>query len=209
VKAVAKTNTSPSLLSALARARAPILWIGSTYLLSVAVGAAMVHLDNSFALRYRDNLVGNAQRSTVGNAMNHGMPLRAALGDFAGNLILGAMPSTVMGLSVVMPFPWVAFRGWIGGIVSVDGQHISRLRDSRECIYYLGILLLQLIPYTLAGGTGVRLGLAFIFPKGPWGYPMVERWLGLPAEGVRDVGRIYLLIIPLFFIASLLEFFTR
>lgn len=107
-----------ALRTALGRARAPILWIGSTYLLSVVMGAGMVHAHNGFALRYRDKLVGNAQQSAVGNAMNHGMPLRAAVGDFTGNLFLGAVPSTIMGLSVVMPFPWVAFRGWVGGIVS-------------------------------------------------------------------------------------------
>jgi hypothetical protein len=169
-----------ALLTALGRARAPILWIGSTYLLSAAVGAGMVHAHNGFALRYRDNMVGNAQKTAVGKAMNHGMPLRAALGDFMGNLFLGAVPSTVMGLSVVMPFPWVAFRGWVGGIVSVDGEHISRLRDNGERVYYLGILLLQLIPYTLAGGTGVRLGLAFLFPKGRWGYPPPSAGWGFP-----------------------------
>src|ERR1039458_8481875 len=51
----------------------------------------------------------------------------------------------------------------------------SRLRDNRERDNYLGILLLQLIPFTLAGGTGVRLGLAFLSPKGRWGYPTSER----------------------------------
>src|SRR5260370_15888071 len=108
-----------ALLTALGRARAPILWIGSTYLLSVIVGAGMVHAHNGVALRYRDKLVRNAQQSTVVEAMNHGMHLRAAVGDFTGNLFLGAVPSTIMGLSVIMPFPWVAFRGWVGGIVSV------------------------------------------------------------------------------------------
>ena len=169
----------------------------------------MVHTDNAFALRFRDRIVGNAQQSSVGDAMSHGMRWHAAVADSAGNLILGAVPSTVMGLSVVMPFPWVAFRGWVGGIVSVDGQHVSRLRDSRERIYYLGVLLLQLIPYTLAGGAGVRLGLALISPKGRWAYPTHERWIGLPAEGVRDVGRIYLLIVPMFLVASLVEFLAR
>jgi hypothetical protein len=210
VKVEAKMDASPhALLAALGRARAPIIWIGSTYLLSVAVGAGMVHMHSGFALRHRDTLVGNAQQTTVGKAMNHGMPFRAAVDDFTGNLFLGAVPSTVMGLSVVMPFPWVAFRGWVGGIVSVDGEHISRVRDSRERVYYLGVLLLQLIPYTLAGGTGVRLGLASLFPRGHWGYPTSDRWMGLPAEGVRDVGRIYLLVVPMFLIASLVEFLAR
>jgi len=36
-----------------------------------------------------------------------------------------------------------------------------------------------------------------------------ERWLTLPAEGVRDVGRIYALVAPLFLVASLVEFLAR
>jgi hypothetical protein len=114
-----------------------------------------------------------------------------------------------MGLAVALPFPQAAYRGWIGGLVSVDGEHKSRLRHWRERNYYLGVLLLQLIPYSLAGGTGVRLGLAVLMPKGRWGFPGSERWLGLPAEGVRDVGRIYALIVPLFLVASLIEFLVR
>ena len=115
----------------------------------------------------------------------------------------------MMGLAVVMPFPLAAYRGWVGGIVSVDGQHESRLRTWREGIYYLGVLLLQLIPYSLAGGTGIHLGQAFLFPKGRYGYPGSERWIGLPAEGVRDVARIYALVVPLFLAASLVEFLAR
>jgi hypothetical protein len=170
----------------------------------------MVHAHNDFALRFRDDLVGRAIKSDpIMISMSQGHRLRAAFEDFGGNLIVGAAPSTVMGLSVVMPFPWVAYRGWVGGIVSVDDGHFSRLRERGERIYYLGVLLLQLIPYTLAGGTGVRLGLAFLFPKGRWGYTSGERWLRLPAEGVRDVGRIYLLTVPLFFVASLVAFLAR
>jgi hypothetical protein len=46
-------------------------------------------------------------------------------------------------------------------------------------------------------------------PRGRWGYPARERWLTLPAEGVRDVGRIYALVAPLFLVASLVEFLAR
>ena len=184
--------------------------MGLTYALGVVSGAVMVHAQSSFALSFRDHLVGRAQTSDAAAvALNRGFPVRAAFLDFAGNLGLGAVRSTVMGLSVVMPFPWAAFRGWVGGIVSVDDEHKSRLRHWRERTYYVGVLLLQLIPYSLAGGTGVRLGLAFLFPKGKWGYPSSERWIGLPAEGLRDVGRVYALIVPLFLIASLVEFLAR
>jgi hypothetical protein len=195
---------------ALGRARQPILWIGLTYLVGVVAGAGMVHAHRQSALSYRDKLVGRAMASDpAAMASERGFPVRAALLDFAGNLGLGAVPSTVMGLSVVMPFPLAAFRGWIGGIVSVDGDHRSRLGSWREGSYYLGVLLLQLIPYSLAGGTGVRLGLGFLMPKNRWGYPGSKRWLTLPAEGVRDVGRIYALIVPLFLVASLVEFLAR
>jgi hypothetical protein len=194
---------------ALGRARAPILWMGLTYLLGVTVGAGMVHTGSELALSYRDKLVGKAMASDpAAQASNRGFPVRAALLDFSANL-RGALPSTVMGLSVVMPFPLAAFRGWIGGIVSVDGDHKSRLGSWREGTYYLGVLVLQLIPYTLAGGTGVRLGLGFLMPGSQWGYPGSKRWLSLPVEGLRDVARIYVLVVPLFLVASLVEFLAR
>ncbi len=71
------------------------------------------------------------------------------------------------------------------------------------------MLILQLIPYTLAGGTGVRLGLAFVMPAGRWGYPDPRRRFGVPAAGLRDVVWIYTLIVPLFLLASLVEFLAR
>jgi hypothetical protein len=199
-----------SIGTALRRARAPILWIGLAYAVGVIAGAGMVHLNSGFALAYRDKLVGRAMASDPSAvALEHGFPVRAALWDFAGNLGRGAVPSTVMGLAVVLPFPQAVFRGWVGGIVSVDGEHRSRLGNWREASYYLGVLLLQLLPYTLAGGAGVRLGLGFLMPKSRWGYSSQRRWLTIPAEGVRDVARIYVLIVPLFLLASLVEFLVR
>jgi len=195
---------------ALRRARVPTTWMAATYLLGVTVGAVMVHHGNAFALHRSDSLVNvETASSPVSAAMRRGLPLRAAFLDFAGNLLLGAVPSTVMGISVALPFPLAAYRGWIGGIVSVDGKHRSRLRPSRERWYYLVVVLLQLLPYTLAGGTGIRLGLAFLRPASPFGYPGSSRWMGLPAEGVLDVLRIYTLVIPLFLVASVIEFLAR
>lgn len=196
-----------SLNSALQRARQPILWIGLTYLLDVVAGALMVHAGSGFALSQGDKIVGQAVATDPATgALLSGMPVRAALFDFAGNLGRGAIPTTVMGLGLVFPFPVAAYRGWIGGIVSVDGEHKSRLRNWREASYYLGVLVLQLIPYSLAGGAGVRLGLGFLFPKGRWGYKGSKRWLTIPADGVRDVARVYVLVVPLFLVASLVEF---
>ena len=195
------------LTSALRRARQPILWIALTYLLGVVIGVVMVHTHSAFALSQGDQIVGQAVASDPAMAASiKGLPVRAALFDFAGNLGRGAIPTTVMGLGLVFPFPVAAYRGWIGGIVSVDGEHKSRLRTWREASYYLGVLLLQLIPYSLAGGAGVRLGLGFMFPKGRWGYAGSSRWLTIPSDGIRDVVRIYALVVPLFLIASLVEF---
>lgn len=199
-----------AVADALRRAKEPIVWMAVAYLLGLLAGGITVHTGNAFALRHRDDLVGTALRTdSAAVALKHGFPVRAAFFDFAGNLTLGAMPSTVMGLSVVMPFPWAAYRGWIGGIVSVDGDHRSRLWERGERWYYLGVLLLQLLPYSLAGGTGVRLGLGFLRPNSRFGYPGSARWLGLPAEGVRDVLCIYAVVIPLFLAASLVEFLAR
>jgi hypothetical protein len=169
----------------------------------------MVHLQNDFALGFRDRLVGRAvESSPILKNLEKGFPVRAALLDFGGNLGLGAAPSTVMGLSVVLPFPLAAFRGWVGGVVSVDGAHKSRL-EGREGVYYWTVLIMQLIPYSLAGGAGVRLGLGFLMPRSRWGYAGSKKWLTIPVDGVRDVGRIYMLIVPLFLVASLVEFLAR
>jgi hypothetical protein len=118
----------------------------------------------------------------------------------------GAVPDTVAGLSVVVPYPFAAYRGWVGGIVSVNNAHVSRLAQPSEAVYYVVTLLLQLIPYSLAGGAGVNLGIAYLRPQP---FYQGSKWYGLPKEGVRDVLRIYLLVAPLFLVASMWEFLAR
>ncbi len=194
--------------AAVGRARVQILWVAITYGASVTAGVVMAHQGIGVAVRQRDELVAKALQGKTLVALDHGFPVRAAAYDFAGNLLLGAVPSTFMGLAVVTPFPVAAYRGWVGGIVSVDRRHRSRFRTWREGSYYLGVLLLQLIPYTLAGGAGVRLGLAYVFPRSRYGYAGARR-LGFPLEAVRDVGWIYTLVAPLFLVASLVEFLAR
>jgi Stage II sporulation protein M len=196
--------------AALRRTRLPILWVALAYLVGVLTGALSVHAHNSFALNYRDGLVGRAYQSDpAALALSRGHWVRAAAADFAGNLLAGAAPSSIMGLSVALPFPLAVYRGWVGGIVSVDNHHTSRLAHARECAYYLGVLALQLIPYTLAGAAGVRLGLAVVLPRSRWAYSSQQLWLSLPAEGIRDALRIYLLVLPMFLIASAVEFGAR
>ena len=200
--------TFSSIFPALRRARFPILTIALTYLASVLVGIVMVHSGIPLALNSRDSIVGQAtsgNNSTI-NALQSGQPLKAALLDFGGNLFIGAVPSTLTGLGVVFPYPLVAYQGWIGGIVSVDGKHASRLAQPGEAIYYIVTLVLQLIPYSLAGGAGVHLGLAYYRSHSG---SQAAKWYELPQPELRDVARIYLLVIPLFLIASLWEFLLR
>jgi len=167
----------------------------------------MVHAGNKFALDYRDHLVSQSlQSNPASRAYVQGRNFEAALWDFAGNLVLGAFPKTISGFSVLLSYPMVIQQGWVGGVVSVQDDHTSRLHEPRSAIYYLLTLFLQLVPYSLAVGAGVNVGIAlFRMPS----YYEGPKWLGVfPAEGLRDVARIYLLVIPFFLIASLWEFLS-
>jgi len=165
----------------------------------------MVHTGNEWAIAYRDRIVSEARTSPSIIALKQNNRLRAAVLDFGGNLY-GAIADTLGGLGVVFPYPFIAYRGWIGGIVSIDGSHVSRFAEPKEAAYYLITLTLQLIPYVLSGGAGVNMGLALWRPKS---FYQDEKWLGIPKEAIRDAFRIYLLVVPLFLLASLWEFFER
>jgi uncharacterized membrane protein SpoIIM required for sporulation len=193
-------------LAAIGRARIAILTVAATYVISVAAGMAMVGTGNAFALERRDEVVSAAQSSEINLADRGGDRIRAALLDFAANLMLGGVTSTVFGLAVVGSYPIVAYRGWIGGIVSVDAHHESRLADPGRATYYLVTLVLQLIPYSIAGGMGVYVGVD------AWRAlrrPRSDRWLGFSKDRLRDVALAYVVVIPLFLIASLWEFLVR
>jgi len=189
------------------RARYPILFTAILYFLSVFIGIIMVHAGNKFALDYRDGLVNQSLRSNPASiAYLQGNKFQAALWDFAENLALGAFPKTVSGFAILLPYPMVIQQGWVGGIVSVRNDHTSRLSDLYSAIYYLLTLFLQLVPYSLAVGAGVNVGIA-VFRTPP--YYEGRKWLGIfPVEALRDVRRIYLVVIPLFLIASLWEFLS-
>lgn len=188
---------------ALRRARLGIGTVALTYFLSVAIGIVLVHAGNGFSLSYGDKIVSRAhENSAILKALHNHQPMAAAWMDFAANLTAGAA-STLAGYWAPAVYPIAIYRGWIGGIVSVDGNHRSRLAERTEASYYLTTLLLQLIPYSLAGGAGVNLGIARIRPSEHYSGPKI---LGVPREAVLDAVRIYTLIIPLFFIASAFEF---
>jgi len=193
------------VMRALHRARIAILTVAVTYLVSVSIGMIMVHTGNEWAIARRDHIVAGAQSSSSIIALNQNNRLRAAVLDFGSNL-RGAITDTLGGLGVVFPFPLIAYRGWIGGIVSIDSSHVSRFAEAEEAAYYLITLTLQLIPYVLAGGAGVNMGLTLYRPRS---FYQGEKWLGIPKEAIRDVFRIYLLVVPLFLLASLWEFFER
>jgi hypothetical protein len=193
--------------AAVRRARNPLAWVALAYAVGVSTGVMTVHAGNAFALRERDRIVGHAVAHDAPSiALARGERVSAALLDFVGNLGRGAVPYTIMGLGVVFPLPLIVYQGWVGGIVSVNGDHASRFGSPIGALYYASVMLLQLIPYSLATAAGMRLGLALMMPKGRYGYPGSKRWLGLPSEGVRDVLWIYTLAVPLFLVASLVEF---
>jgi hypothetical protein len=184
--------------------------IALTYVISVLIGLGLVHSGNSVALSYRDRLVGTAQKeSAILSNLEKGNRLRAAGLDAAGNTAAGAL-SLVAGYFPPTGYGMAAFRGWIGGIVSVDDAHHSRLGSPRECFYYLTTLILQLIPYSLAGGAGVSLGIATFSRWGRSVYPGERvRWLLIPYEALGDAGWIFLVAVPVFGIASGFEFLAR
>ena len=200
-------NLVALIARALYRARYPILFTAIVYTLSVITGIIMVHSGNKYALDYRDRLVSQALQSNPASiAYGQGSHLEAALWDFIENMVLGAVPKTISGFSVLLCYPLVIQQGWVGGIVSVRGDHTSRLTEPRSALYYLLTLFLQLVPYSLAVGAGVNVGLA-LFRTPP--YYEGQKWLRIfPKEALRDMARIYLVVIPLFLIASLWEFLS-
>lgn len=191
-----------SVLQSLRRARTPILTFALTYLITLLIGILLVHSGNAFSLLSRDRIVAGAQTSSILQAFHKGNRLSAAFLDFGANLI-AASAGTISGLSIIVPYPIAAYRGWVIGIVSVDSAHASRLADPGGALYYVLTVILQLIPYSLAGGAGVNLGLALVWPRPAY---QGKRWLGLPKEAVRDLLRIYVLVLPLLLVASLWEF---
>jgi uncharacterized membrane protein SpoIIM required for sporulation len=197
-----KVGIGPLVLRALRRARNPIVTFAVIYLTAILIGIVFVHIGNDFALSSRDSIIANAQTSSILIAFHRGDRLFAAMLDFGANLF-SAVANTISGLTLVVPYPVAAYRGWVVGIVSVDSSHLSRLADLNSALYYVLTVLLQVIPYSLAGGAGVNLGMAFLWPRPSY---RGEKWLGLPKEAIRDALRIYLLVLPLFLAASLFEF---
>lgn len=190
---------------ALRRTRGPLVASAVTYLAFVGAGIILASVAVPFAVSQRDAIVSGAGTSAVTQAENRGDHLRAALLDFGSNLFLGAVPTSITGLSVIGPFPIAAYRGWVGGIVSIDGRHKSRLADPGPAVYYVVTLVIQLTGYILTMAAGVHVGLAAWRARND---DSLRSWAGfrLPPAALADAGYLYLLAVPVFLVGSLWEF---
>jgi hypothetical protein len=167
----------------------------------------MSHYGNHFALSYRDKIVGHSLKTEKASInYQEGKNFSAALNDFTGNLLLGAVPQTVMGFSIIIPYFTVLKQGWVGGIVSVDSEHKSRFKNFKSTFYYFFVLLLQFLPYSLAIGAGIKCGMDF------YNNNKLNSWLiwkyKIQETSLIDLGGVYILVVPLFFLASCFEFLS-
>lgn len=200
-----KFGIMKSIVTALDRCKLWCLSIFMVYCISCLSGIVMVHSGNQFALNYRDKIVGRAMTNDqAAIANNSGNKFKAALLDFSGNLLIGSTMQTFLGLGIIIPYLTTAYQGWIGGIVSVDANHQSRLFHARSALYYLIVFLLQTIAYSLCIGSGVRAGVqTYKINKGKR-----LREYRLHKARYKDVLLIYIVAIPIFFTASCIEFLT-
>lgn len=195
------------VIEAILRSRLFALSIFLTYLLSSSAGIFMAHAGNRFALAQRDKTVQKALTSDKASiAHQSGNHATALVHDFAGNLFYAAIPQTVAGVGVILPYFSVAYQGWVGGVVSVDSAHRSRLRSLKATTYYFLVLLLQFIPFSLSIGAGVRFGVELYRHNADiswrfWRYR-------LPRQSLVDLGCVFAVSVPLFFAASAFEFLS-
>ena len=192
---------------AVKRCKVFVLTVFIAYCLSCLTGIIMSHAGNQYAVSSRDNIVGKAMKSDKASInYQEGNNFSAALNDFMGNLFFGAVPQTLMGFGIVIPYFFVLKQGWVGGIVSIDSEHKSRFKNFKSTFYYLFVLLLQFIPYSLAIGAGVKCGIDF------YNFNRMNGWnlskFKIQKSSFIDLGYVYILVVPLFFIASCFEFMS-
>lgn len=195
------------IIEALLRCRVLSLSIFLTYILSSCAGILMAHAGNTFALAQRDRIVHQAVTSDRASiAHRSGNQAAAIVADFTGNLFYAAVPQTIAGLAVILPYFSVAHQGWVGGIVSVDGTHRSRLRSIRATSYYFLVLLMHFAAFSLSIGAGVRCGVEVYRLNADVGWRLSR--FRLPRESLVDIACVYAVAIPLSFAASVFEFLS-
>jgi hypothetical protein len=193
------------LFRAFRRARGPIAASAVTYVTFLLLGIALASSGWAFAVNQRDSIVNSAQTNPIQVDDRQGNHLMAALLDFGANTVLGAIPTSIIGFTVIGPFPIAAYRGWVGGIVSIDSSHHSRLATPSGATYYIVTIILQLIGYVLTMGAGVHVGWSAWKIR----HDTSARSLAgvrIPSSALRDAGYIYIVAVPVFLIGSLWEF---
>ena len=195
-----------SILESLNKCKFYIISIFLVYCFSCSIGIIMVQTDNNFALTQRDKIVGTATHEDKASVnYQEGNHLNATLYDFTGNLFFG-IEQTVLGLGVVLPYFTVSYQGWVGGIVSVNNFHKSRLKQLKSALYYFIALLLQFAAYSLSIGAGIKTGIELYKQNRLISWKL---WKYKISKGnLLDLRNIYILSIPMFFIASFFEFFS-
>ena len=191
---------------ALRRSGPYCLSIFFVYVLSAAVGAAMAHSGSHRALSRRDAIVAEAHLDQSSIDYRAGRRIEAALHDAAANFVLAALPQMIAGLTIVLPYVTTAYQGWAGGIVSVDARHASRLRHARSAAYYVGVLLLQFLAFSLCIGGGIRCGVVTYAQNRETGWRL---WRYRFSQGaIADLCWVTAVSLPLFVLAALFEFLS-
>ena len=194
------------IFRAVRRAGLPIITIALTYFIFLLIGLGMVHAGSRFALDRRDRLVRHGEmHDPAAIALQGAQEFKAFSIDF-GRDLYRAVIKTLEGLTVVVPYPGAAYAGWYRGILSVDNSHESEFADPLGAVYYLLYHVLQILSSALAAAAGVNLTLA-CFRSRSW--YQGAKWLFIPKEAVFDLLRIYLLVVPLIFLATCWKYFFQ
>ena len=207
-RAVVGNRAIRGIECAFRRAGTAIALSAAAYLLPLLLGMALATAGAPFAVQQRDSIVASAQGGAILTALDRGDRVRAALLDFGSNLVLGAVPTALTGICVVCPFPLAAYRGWVGGVVSIDAGHRSRLAQPGEAAYYLLTLLLQLTGYILSMAAGLHVGVAAWRARADPAIRSVAS-LRVPGWSLLDAGWLFAAAVPALLAGSLWEFLAR